>query len=137
MSECETFVGRNHAYYETIWHHLGEDFFVTWNWAAFLLGALWLFYRKLYTPGVIVMLVSIFVQLQLGGTFWGTALSLGLALVVGAIANFLYLQQFRRVSRLAENRSDQEVAALLSKSGGVSIYGLVALLGIQLLISAI
>lgn len=36
--------------------------FASWNWPAFLFGAGWLLYRKMYVYGVIALTVSVFVS---------------------------------------------------------------------------
>jgi len=69
------------------YHH--KNFFFSWNWAAFLGGAFWLFYRRLYTYGIIFYVVSFF--LILGGESLTTRiLRFSLVLILALSANALY-----------------------------------------------
>ena len=80
---------------------VGGNFILTWNWAGFLFPQIWLFYRKMYLYGLIVLLAS-FVIPAAGWFFSG--------LVVGICGNYAYfthaaskLQNLQNAFVLQEN----------------------------------
>ncbi len=52
-------VGKNFEYYELNWSKYENEKFKTgWNWAAMILGPVWLAYRKMYSEAVILIIIA-------------------------------------------------------------------------------
>ena len=52
------FVAANTQHYLPRFKRMGERARSSWNWAAFLFPSGWLFFRKCYKPGILVLLIS-------------------------------------------------------------------------------
>jgi hypothetical protein len=121
--ELRAFVGDEADYYLAAWFKGGRASF---NWAAFLFSAPWLFYRKMYRVAALFLAIGIaltFVLPELVVTF-------GLALLCGFYGNWLYYRRARGVVRkvratepLEENR-----VKLLARRGGTSPIAVLVLL---------
>ncbi|HAG43216.1 MAG TPA: hypothetical protein DCL31_07435 [Clostridium sp.] len=64
---------------------------VSWNWASFFLGSLWLLYRKMYVWGTLMIAVSMAISWM--GIPFGWLL---LAILAGMFGNKLYLEETRK-----------------------------------------
>lgn len=99
-----------------------------WHWPAFLATVPWLFYRKMYAGGIILVSAPVLLNLVVpGGLFFGWALLI--ALVAGLFARRWYLDHARR--RILDARGffpdTRRRIAFLRRAGGVSVPG--AILG--------
>jgi len=116
----------------------------SWHWPAFLLPAIWAFYRKLWLPGVL------FALLPVAGVFGFDALASALGdsvavrlaalvsltwilpgVVAGALANTLLYRRTRRRVRAAEaqTRRNHDAATLLARHKATSPAGALVLGG--------
>lgn len=148
-------VGTNTQYYMERFRRIEHGGSGGWNWAAFLLGPMWLFYRKQYGLGTVFLLLQLMsnvvssviyapVQLaetqaaaeaalmDLAGTpmFWLaavlSAIFFALAILLGLRANYFYLHHCeRKIAKARANVADLSIAELTAV-GGVSF--LIALL---------
>ena len=78
-----TFVGPNAVFYMdqfSKFRLLGDNFTVTWNWPAFFVPQIWLFYRKMYLFGLIALVLSAFAVVG-----WVVA-----GIAMGVSGNYLY-----------------------------------------------
>lgn len=98
--ELRIFIGENNTnYYIEKWSLINKtNKSVSWNWASFFLGSLWLLYRKMYVWGVLMMVVS------MAATLSGVPFSwLILGILTGMFGNKLYLEETRK--RIIEIKS--------------------------------
>jgi hypothetical protein len=99
-----------------------RHFRLSWHWPAFILTVPWMFYRKMYTGGIILVAMPILLDHLLPGSIF-----LGSGLLVAAIVGFCgktwYLDH--AVDRFAKARRDFSNAAersvYLERAGGVSL----------------
>lgn len=147
--ELAALVSVNTQYYSSRFHDLLQGRGGGWNWAAFLLGPLWLFYRKQYLLGGILFLFQsildiasawlmypvnmaadeaaalVAMEQMMSNPMMFPAMFLSLLILVahillGVKGNHLYLYHCtRRIRRLRERVPDMSVAEL-SSFGGVS-----------------
>jgi len=101
---------------------------VSWNWAAFFLGVVWMFYRKMYIYAVLIFTALIFLGALIAVFSPGNnLLAFGLQLWVwfgfGAFGNYLYYIFVKnRVSQIERSYPDEnEQRTALAKSGGTSL----------------
>ena len=93
------------------------------NWAAFFFTLPWLFYRKMYLHGIVVLLVPILIALVFPRL--STSSGLGLAVVIGMYGNGNYLDAARRrigkIEALGLPAAERDER--LRERGGVSAIG--------------
>lgn len=135
-ASVEAFVEKNAEYYVEKWTTFadGTSSRVHWNWAAAIGGIVWLFYRKLYLPITIVLLIGfadsyITVELEDAEIFpvavplWDKLSYWVYSAVFGSWGNYWYYQKFRKTSEaVAELSADSsERLSFLAEKGGTSI----------------
>lgn len=112
-----------------------------WNWAAFLFGAFWMLYRRMYAAaaGWIAVLTALaFLETFLDASSGvSSAITLGSSAAAGALGNHLYLWHTERNIAQARASRPADTAALhadLAARGGTRwlavILGLVAYIGV-------
>lgn len=138
-------VGANYDYYRARWTPLrhGQAGRAGFNWPAFLFGALWLGYRKMY-KAVVVYCCIVAAFALLGGAALDSGLAsnlltLVLAVVFGLWGNVWY---YRHVENLVQRvatpgASEQDVLEVLARRGGTSHLGTFAALGVFVVIGAV
>ena len=101
---------------------------ISWNWAAFFLGVVWMFYRKMYLYAFLIFLALIFLGLLIAVLSPGNKLlAFGLQVWVwfgfGAFGNYLYYTFVKnKVSQIERSYPDEETQkVILAKSGGTSL----------------
>ncbi len=135
-ASVEAFVEKKVEYYVEKWTTFadGTSSRVHWNWAAAIGGIAWLFYRKLYLPIAIVLLIGlvdayITVELEDAEVFpvavalWDKLSYWVYSAVFGSWGNYWYYQKFRKTSEaVAEISADSsERLSYLAEKGGTSI----------------
>ena len=127
--ELKAFVGDEANYYLTAWFKKER---VSFNWAAFLFSAPWLFYRKMYGVAVVFLVAAI----VLAAVLPEIVVTFGFALLCGFYGNWLYYRQARRVIRQVRSQQPVEDTRLkvLARRGGtnpiaVFVFLLIVLLG--------
>lgn len=97
------------------------------NIAAFFLGIMWLFYRKMYAYGFIAIGLTFVVgiiETMIGIT--GTGSSIAFAVVFGLMGNTLYKYFVdKKISTINSNED-------IEKAGGTNIWAALAVLGIAI-----
>lgn len=136
QANVEAFVEKKAEYYFEKWTMFadGTSSRVQWNWAAAICGILWLFYRKLYLPIAIVLLIAfadafITVELEDAGIFpvavalWDKLSYWVYSAVFGSWGNYWYYQKFRKTSEaVAEISADSsQRLSHMAEKGGTSI----------------
>lgn len=148
--ELSALVGVNTQYYIPRFRHIREGRSGGWNWAAFLLGPLWLFYRKQYLLGTVMFvfqtildIAAMWLMLPINTAvteadallamgqmmdnpmmFPATCLSLLLLiahLLLGAKGNHLYLHHCTKRIQSIRDRVPDLSTAELGSFGGVSV----------------
>lgn len=97
-----------------------------WHWPAFLWTVPWLFYRKMYSGGVILIVLPVFLDHILpGALFLGSGLVI--AIVCGLFARFWYAEHAtRRIAKAHREFHDPRTRqAYIEHAGGVSVAGAV------------
>lgn len=147
--ELAAVVGNNTPYYMTRFRRTNSNKACGWNWAACLLGPLWMLYRKQYVSGILFFLVdatctllynlfnfSVYQNIganaqptpeQMMANPWFTAamvasfLLLALRILLGIIGNNLYLSSCKKRIRKAKLTVPDISTFELSTRGGVSM----------------
>lgn len=60
---------------------------VSWNWAAFFFSSVWMLYRKMYKPFIVVFVLELLVEMFLTSTA-----TLLLSILVGLFGNYIYMK---------------------------------------------
>lgn len=122
------FVGRRFPLYRRKWRlDLATANANSWNWPAFLLGAFWMLYRRMYATAALwvagLIGVSI-LETALGvSNNVSTILTIGASAAAGALGNHLYLRHTQRMIARAGVRHPGDTAAQhaeLAARGGTS-----------------
>ena len=90
----------------------------TWNWAAFFAAFPWLFYRKMYVFGTLLIFVP-----PLLGYLFGITGNAGVAAGLAVSTKSLYVQLAMRRLQKADNLGliGEERQTYLRRAGGVSV----------------
>lgn len=131
------FVGRNYDYYKFKWLKSDDpEKALTWNWTAFFLGFLWLGYRKMYKP--ILILLSLYLGLELielltvfdpTVTVITTYFPLIIAVFLGMFGNALYYRHAKK--KIEKIRTLYPGTRMQINLGGTSGKGVITAIGIN------
>ena len=89
-----------------------DNFAATWNWSAFLVGPLWMLYRKLYLYFIIFFVITCIPYF--GILTW---------IAAGIIANYLYYKQAKsKILEVKSSHSDIVISEALARIGGVNSW---------------
>lgn len=130
-AEARLFVGAKAEYYITAWKLLKlRSLPLGWNWSAFLLGPVWLAYRRMALFAVLwIVLWFVGASIPFSFPLWW----LGMHLATGAAGNTLYHAHAVGIARSSVARADNETdrKAMLMTRGGTGLLGpaVVLLLG--------
>lgn len=137
------FLGDNADYYFRKWEKAGNpEKKTSFNLAAFLIGGLWLGYRKMYR--VLLVMLAIFLVLDIVqfmvNVDFNSAISAGAWVVLGISGNtFYFMEMKRKLANLSEHNfsiSSEDVR----KIGGTSWLGVgvaVLMLALYIIVSAL
>ena len=143
-------VGNNAQYYMERFRRIERGGSGGWNWAAFLLSPMWLFYRKQYAMGIVYLILQLMSSVAYtvmyapasiaataeeaealllaavdGPMFWFVAalafISLALQILLGMRANHFYLTHCEQKIAKAKTNAPNLSAAELTSIGGVSL----------------
>ncbi len=121
------FVGPNSDYYINAWEKIENGKVLSINWGALFFGVGWFLYRKMYVEAAIfIALAAIksFLQENFFPSFAGfeIIINLTIALIIGFIANTLYMRYTdRTIAAIKAESGDQpNYDVQLSKAGGTS-----------------
>ena len=106
------------------WKSSRRRWAVSWLWPAFLVTVPWMFYRKMYSGGIILIaLPIIFEHILPGALFLGS--SIVIAIAAGAFGKSWYLDH--ALNRIEKARraysSDDGRLAYIAHAGNVSVAG--------------
>lgn len=123
----QTFVGDNYEYYRAKWQKSADNNNnpMSWNWAAFFLGVVWLVYRKMYNYALIFvglialdMLIETFYPLP---DFMGNVVNIVIALAFGFYGNALYQMHVnQKTGEIVSMSPPDQVEPELKAQGGVN-----------------
>ncbi len=114
------FVGSNFPVYRRKWRldlapHGQAASATAWSWPAFLFGAFWMLYRRMYAQAA--MWIGALTVLSILETLAGASDSVSLVVTVatsvaaGSVGNYLYLRHAQRMIALAQARHPGDVTA--------------------------
>lgn len=133
------FMGENAEKFLRLRKDFGPRTYFSFNLAAFLAPMAWLFYRKMYAFGAMLLLAPIALVMVFPAL--AEIPSIGLAGAIAAVANSAYLGfATKRVRKLkdqamSEGLSEDEFIDLLESKGGVSVAG--AVFGVMITLSLV
>lgn len=96
----------------------------SWHWPAFLFTVPWLFYRKMYSGGLILIaLPPVFDHVLPGGLFLGSGILI--AVTAGAFGRSWYVDHaLRRIAKAHREFSEPSIRTIyMQRAGGTSIPG--------------
>lgn len=138
--EASAFYSDNRDYYDKEFTKIRNGRILSWNWAAFFLSDLWLFYRKMYFVAIPFMLVSLAVDVfsaafpELEGML--SIFNVLSGVILGFTANHIYHARINKLCSRAEDLRGEERSAFISKKGGSSVVSAIIYLVVFALISA-
>lgn len=126
----EKLIGKNAAFYMNKWARPGKR--KGWNWAAFLLGPLWMGYRKMYKD--LIMILSIYYVAQtiviLIGLEIPIAFGFIINIIMGLSGNAYYQNHINKQQQKHLNNPSMNT---IEKIGGTSWGGVFISIGLMLL----
>jgi hypothetical protein len=127
---------QNKAYYLGAWESLkNQRIKISFNGSAFLFGAFWLTYRKMYFSAfalTYVLASIVFIQLTFNfSLFHCLALDVLPFLYLGLFGNWHYYKYIEKTnSRILQKEMDRDFEIIkIIKEGGVNTQGILALIG--------
>ncbi|MEZ0323717.1 MAG: DUF2628 domain-containing protein [Hydrogenothermaceae bacterium] len=128
------FVGKNADYYIQRWEEMSlSNSKISWNWAAFLFGLLWLGYRKMYPHAFGLMIFSLilqYVQKIMNTDQVIVALTnLSVSIILGMFGNYLYYDYVKsNIKKIQARFEDENMRNLeIVRTGGQSLATAIAL----------
>lgn len=138
------FVGEKYAFYARHWGDMQrKNSLQSWNWAAFLLGVLWMAYRKMYAYSALVIggvVLEGMVEEALGlPEALTTAINIAIAVTLGLHGNYLYkLHVEKKTREIVALHSKREWAmAEVTRQGGTNAWAALGFLLLFVLILAV
>lgn len=117
LSEAERqLVRKNEDYYARHFAPLRSGKVISWNWAAFFLGPLWLAYRKMTLPTLISLFL--FGTLFWFGLLWALPVPM---LLIGLFGNWAYYWYVRFWGKECASRPSDQLENAFLRRGGVSL----------------
>jgi len=130
-----TFISKNQMFYLGKFEQIkmtGDK--KTWNWSAFLAGAYWMLYRKMYVQGLLYFLASLLLSFI---PVIGWILDICIWVGVGTFANSLYLDHVNKKFQEINCADGSYRQSLISKNGGTNIVLPIVLLLIPAILAII
>ena len=124
--ECKAFIGKKADYYIEKWSLMEKACSkISWNWGAFLLGLLWMLYRKMYFYSLIVLGIAIgqgiITELSGLGKFFDLWLVLIISLLFGLFGNYLYyIHTKSKILKIKRTAKEELLVAELVRKGGTT-----------------
>ncbi len=137
--ELRAFIGEKADYYMEKFEKFEKGNSVSWNWAAFFFGVLWMFYRKMYLYGLgalgFITIVNVALEIMKTSPVINLGVSLWLWVGFGVFGNYIYyLFVKNKIKEIKEkNQNSQEIIQILERFGGVNklvlyIFGALAVI---------
>ncbi len=113
-------IGESREYYSQKFMEMRRDNNIpTWNWAAFLAGPFWLFYRKMYIIGGGALLLGVI--LSLINSAFTYMLFAGIFVALGILGNYLYMDHLERELKKANSEVEPARSAHIGQYTGVNM----------------
>ena len=96
---------------------------LSWNWACFFFGPLWMIYRKMFANGMVVLslyLVASLMGMYTSNNYFYYFITL-MSLVLPVFANQAYFAYYNKINKKAEALLDDKGEAYIKKKLGTSI----------------
>lgn len=140
--DVENFVGIEKAgYYNQKFKDIESGKKITWNWCSLLFGGFWLFYRKIYSIGIINLIISsILTFLVFIGVITEdvqSLISIVIWVALGVFGNLFYYKKYQKVLNETKNMTPKAKENYLKEKGGTSVGMIFAYIGIAILIEII
>lgn len=123
----QTFVGKNYAFYQKKWQNAAaKKSPMSWNWAAFFLGVIWIVYRKMYLyAGIVIGLLVLDVVVE---SYFplpeaiGKAVNWATAALFGWMGNHWYKTHVdKKIKEISATSSPEQLIEELTRQGGVNL----------------
>ncbi len=148
--ELEIFVDTNQEYYLPRWKKITEGKIASFNWAAFLVGMLWLLYRKMYIEAGILLVIILtegflsemfllpYLDFQTQSAY-NTGVNIAYGLILGFLGNYIYYNSAcRKIEKLKKDMySGVDFENELKRRGGVTTIPILIVVGIVVIILVI
>lgn len=129
--KATTFIVKNVDYYAQKYNLMNTKHSkISWNWASCLFSTCWLFYRKMYAAGAILIAIGL-VSSWIGGIL-SMIVTLGTFIAMGLLGNYLYLNHVSDCLLESQNMNEQEWIIYATKKGGTSVGAVFIPIGISL-----
>jgi len=123
------FIGKKADYYIPRFRKFEETGgALSWNWAAFFLGIMWMLYRKMYLYSLLVFAISGFIGIVIAlvspqNIFLAIGVQLWIMVGFGAFGNYLYyIFVKKQIEHLKQLYPDSEsLKIILNHHGGTNI----------------
>ena len=136
VRQVDAFIGTNQVFYARQWQFAERNSLsISWNWAAFFFGVLWMAYRKMYLPCAVfvvttlgIMSGAIALQLPLG-TLQAVLQTVQICFVVlfGLYGNLVYRWHVQRtLRRIGTQYPPEQAQQQMARWGGVSLLSVLA-----------
>jgi hypothetical protein len=97
-------------------------FVLSWHWPAFIMTVPWMFYRKMYSGGIILVAMPVFLDHILPGSlFLGSGIAI--AITAGICGKSWYVEHaIRRMAKARRSHDNDDArAAYMARASGVSL----------------
>ena len=146
--ETITLIGKNTEYYVPKFNEMtAQNKKTSWNWCACLFGSYWLFYRKMYVPGAVMLTYSLLMNIissgfrdaqdmAVFGLFQGL-LSIGIWVCMGLFGNYIYMKHIEKKKQEVYGLPEHTKMETLTNAGGVNGWLCLIPVGFSILMSII
>ncbi|WP_185806843.1 DUF2628 domain-containing protein [Bacillus salinus] len=141
VQELLPFVGKRQEFYSKKWAQFkNQKNNLSWNWAAFLLGFVWLVYRKMYLYGYLALAIIITVDIiyiLILKEAMSSSVFAGTFIIFGLSGNQFYLDFVKKqVNKIKQaDLGESERIKKMKKQGGVSWKGVLLYLVVFIIYS--
>ena len=124
-----------HYYLEKFHDMRSTGSHISWNWAASLLSPAWLFYRKMYVHGVVLLLLNAIVGLL--PVEVRLLVQLCVLVVIGLLGNYFYMQHMEQQLATASMNGEWGIQQCVYSKGGTSWPAVIILIVLALVVELI
>jgi Protein of unknown function (DUF2628). len=142
LQDMATFIGKKAPYYIASFKKMKfKKGNISWNWGAFIFTTCWLFYRKMYKVGGILLgfdvLTSLLEVLTPKASYRFSSVNLGIAVAMGLFGNRIYMEHVEKELKLADSLDAHQREQYLSTRGGTNIGAVVGIAILLLILTII
>jgi hypothetical protein len=129
-------ISKNSEYYFTRFYNLkAKRTILCWNWAGFILGPFWLIYRKMYSLGLILLILYTTPIYINAGLY--KIITIAISVFVGAFGNKIYLNKIENIIVSAREGSDEWKTFYYKMHGGISYLAVIATIVVSCIVAFI